>query len=151
MKKSTLVILLFLALFLLLFFLLRKPGQLLPEAPEQLIAGSGEKPVPELIESIPGELPGEHFVFIGDKNITPKELTIKAGETVIWKNVRSGTAQSYAYIFGTIGECRKPVLESDYPPGFAAGEEFRFTFMKPQECTYLESIRKYSGKIIVAE
>lgn len=112
-----------------------------------------EAPVtPEAVPVAPPEeaMPATHTILITEKGFEPVQLTINTGDTVIWKNVRNKpSTQFYAYIIGTVGPCRTPILESPYPPGIAPGESFNFTFNQAGQCTYIDGIQKQQGKIFI--
>ena len=90
-------------------------------------------------------------ISITDNGFVPKELKIKVGDMVVWKNARTGVGkQTFAYVIGASGACKRPALQSAYPPGIAVGDEFSYRFTVSQTCTYVDGIRTtQSGKVIV--
>lgn len=74
-----------------------------------------------------------HTVMMTADGFSPDKLYIKAGDTVVWKNVRSGTINK-AMIIG-VRECSK--VRSGF---FKPGESFSWTFDEPITCTIADGI-----------
>lgn len=145
-----------------------QPPAEVPAAPEAPVEAPAQPPVEEapapapVVEEKPAtnvtvaETAAQgkvHEILVSDGTFSPDRLTIKVGDTVVWKNVRTGSVgTSYMYIYGSLGPCRRPVLESEYPPGIPPGGQFNYTFTKPQLCTFVDGIRTTQfGKINVTE
>ena len=75
----------------------------------------------------------DQIVEITNDGFSPDELKIKVGETVVWKNVRSGKFKK-AMIVGA-QKCT-PVRSKFYLPG----EEFSWTFSEPLKCTIVDGM-----------
>lgn len=85
-----------------------------------------------------------HTVNVKTDGFDPKELTIKVGETIVWKNVRTGRYDK-AFIIGTLGVCRT-MKSTIYGPG----EEFSYTFNEAGKCTYTDGVyTTLTGKITI--
>ncbi|HLD80131.1 MAG TPA: hypothetical protein VJA18_06240 [Candidatus Nanoarchaeia archaeon] len=74
-----------------------------------------------------------HFVDLTSEGFEPNELTIQAGDTVVWQNVRSGQI-SKAFVIG-VRECAK-IRSKILTPG----ESFSWTFEEPIKCTIVDGI-----------
>ena len=100
---------------------------------------------PETEESDPDTLTGgsiaedeessvtTHAVKMTADGFSPDKLYIKAGDTVVWENTRSGTINK-AMIIG-VRECSK--VRSGF---LKPGESFSWTFDKPMTCTIADGI-----------
>lgn len=90
-----------------------------------------------------------HIISINDTGFVPAEITINAGDTVTWRNIRNmSSRQRQAYVIGTSLLCKRPKLQGPYPQD--VGEEYSYIFTEVQECTYVDGIRtSQSGKITV--
>lgn len=74
-----------------------------------------------------------HTVKMTVDGFSPDKLYIKVGDTVVWKNVRSGSINK-AMIIG-VRECNK--VRSGI---LKAGESFSWTFTEPMTCTIADGI-----------
>lgn len=74
-----------------------------------------------------------HTVKMTAEGFSPDKLYIKAGDTVVWKNTRSGTINK-AMIIG-VRECSK--VRSGF---FKPGESFSWTFDTAMTCTIADGI-----------
>lgn len=84
-----------------------------------------------------------HFVELTDSGFEPDMLTIKAGDTVVWQNVRTGNINR-ALVIG-VRECAK--MRSKL---FTPGESFSWTFDEPMECTVVDGIvTTVASKVVV--
>lgn len=91
--------------------------------------------------------PGTHIVTIKDLKLNPQELTIREGDTVVWKHEdeweRNGETKHY--LAAHTNEFRSPILYY--------GDKFEHTFGKAGTFTYIDIIYKdrdyMRGKIIV--
>src|SRR3989344_244474 len=100
---------------------------------------------PETEESDPDALTGgsiaedeepsvtTHTVKMTADGFSPDKLYIKAGDTVVWENTRSGSINK-AMIIG-VRECSK--VRSGF---LKPGESFSWTFDKPMTCTIADGI-----------
>ncbi|MDP3698400.1 MAG: hypothetical protein Q8R47_02335 [Nanoarchaeota archaeon] len=114
-----------------------------PAAPEaipeaaQTVQSQTEKSSPSPTGSVVVE-PEEpkaatHIVKMTADGFSPDKLYIKVGDTVVWKNTRSGTINK-AMIIG-VRECR------EVRSGFLnPGESFSWTFDKPLTCTIADGV-----------
>ncbi len=105
-----------------------------------------EEPVTN--ESEETELPaGSYIITIKDLKLDPQELTIKKGETVIWKHEDTWESDESTkhYIAAHSNEFRSPI--------FYYGETFSHTFNKTGTFTYIDVLYKgrdfMRGTIIV--
>ncbi len=91
-------------------------------------------PLPaEKAATTPSVAETERVVLVKDNGFEPSELTINAGDTVVWKNARSGRLTT-AIIQGS-KQCvniKSPLLKY--------GQEFRIKFSKPISCQIIEAI-----------
>lgn len=86
-----------------------------------------------------------HTVKMTADGFSPDKLYIKVGDTVVWKNIRSGTINK-AMIIG-VRECRE--VRSGF---LKPGESFSWTFDKPMTCTIADGIMTTKeSKIFVEE
>lgn len=85
-----------------------------------------------------------HIVKMTADGFSPDKLYIKAGDTVTWKNTRSGTINK-AMIIG-VRECSK-VRSSFFNPG----ESFSWTFDKPVTCTIADGVMTTTESRIFVE
>lgn len=84
-----------------------------------------------------------HFVELTDGGFEPNMLTIKAGDTVVWQNVRTGNINK-ALVLG-VRECAKIRSKLMTP-----GESFSWTFDEPVKCTVVDGIiTTIESKIVV--
>ena len=74
-----------------------------------------------------------HFIDLTESGFEPDLLTIKAGDKVVWQNVRSGQI-SKAFVIG-VRECAKIISKILTP-----GESFSWTFEEPIKCTIVDGI-----------
>ncbi len=106
----------------------------------------------ETPEEVIGEPASKTYTITIDNNgFRPAVLTIAVGDTVLWKNARTikGTMAN-AYLVGSSIACRRPKLESKYPPGILVGETFNHTFTQAGECIYVDGIQTTKkGTIII--
>ncbi len=86
-----------------------------------------------------------HTVEMIDSGFSVLSITIKAGDTVIWKNEREKTGKlERAMIIGT-RNCQQ--VRSDF---FASGESFRWTFTEAGTCEVVDGIyTTESMKVVV--
>ena len=75
----------------------------------------------------------KHVVKLIEGGFSEKELTIKAGDTIVWKNERTGRVKK-GLVFGN-QKCRD--VKSSF---IMAGEEFSWTFEKPMFCLISDGI-----------
>jgi plastocyanin len=75
----------------------------------------------------------DKVVEITNDGFSPDVLTIKVGETVVWKNVRNGNFKK-SMIVGA-QKCTK--VRSDF---YLPGEEFSWTFTEPLKCTFVDGM-----------
>ena len=80
-----------------------------------------------------------HYVSLIAGGFEVKDITIKVGETVAWKNDREGTLQK-ALVLGT--EQCQPLRSKMFGPG----EVYRWTFTQKQTCTVVDGI--YTTKLM---
>jgi plastocyanin len=104
-----------------------EPAETQPEESNTLTGG--------LVADIEPEEPQSttHIVMMTADGFGPDKLHIKVGDTVVWKNVRSGTINK-AMIIG-VRECSK--VRSGF---FKPGESFSWTFDEPVTCTIADGI-----------
>ncbi len=90
---------------------------------------------------------GETYtVEMTNEGFSKSLLTINAGDTVVWKNVRTGSVLNKAMIIG-VRDCR--MVKSNF---FLPGESFSWTFKKPGECVIVDGIMTtQSSKIIIEQ
>jgi plastocyanin len=109
------------------------------------------EPVPEVIEDTPVVEPEvvevaetTHQVEINKNGFEPKEIDIKVGDTVVWKNVRSGRLDK-TMILGSQScvNIKSAIL--------MPGDEFSHTFEKVRECTFIDAITTTQIMKIVVE
>ncbi len=96
----------------------------------------------------------EYVVQITDTGFKPKTITINAGDSIAWENVRvnGSVGVRKAYIVGVGGNCRRPKLESPYPPGIATNESWSYQFNEAGTCTYIDGVQTtHSGNVIINE
>lgn len=80
-----------------------------------------------------GSGPETHTIEMNDEGFSTGELTIKAGDTIVWQNVRQGRMKG-AMVIG-MRECR------DAKSGlFNPGESFSWTFKEAGICTIVDGI-----------
>lgn len=91
-----------------------------------------------------------HVVDITTDGFDPQTITIDAGDTVKWNNVRtSSDSASEAFIIGSTGPCRSD-MKTPYPPGIQPGESWSHTLNESGRCKYIDGIRtKQTGFIEV--
>ena len=125
--------------------------QIVPPVTSQENLTMPENETTDEIQVSPEPTTKTSIITITDIGFKPIEITINAGDTIVWKNARKTTEKSgYAYIIGSSIDCRRPKLESPYPPGIAPGETFNYTFTTPGTCTYVDGIRTtQKGTIII--
>lgn len=85
-----------------------------------------------------------HFVELTDSGFEPDMLTVKAGDTVVWQNVRTGNINR-ALVIG-VRECAK--MRSKL---FTPGESFSWTFDEPMKCTVVDGIVTTIASEVVVE
>ncbi|MBI2572624.1 hypothetical protein HYV86_02080 [Candidatus Woesearchaeota archaeon] len=78
-----------------------------------------------------------HVVELRNATFSPEKLTIKVGDTVTWKNMRSGY-YGRAMIVGS-RQCRE--IRSEI---FDSGETFSWTFTQPNDCTITDGFITYT-------
>ena len=106
-------------------------------------------PEEEQAEEQTGEpkLQNVHEVLIKDLRLEPQELTIKIGETVVWKHEDKWEGVTKHAIAAHNNEFRSPMLYF--------GETFNHTFNRTGTFTYIDVVYKerdfMRGKIIVEE
>ncbi|HLD40113.1 MAG TPA: hypothetical protein VJB13_03155 [Candidatus Nanoarchaeia archaeon] len=86
-----------------------------------------------VIEPKPQPQAATHIVKMTADGFSPDKIYIKVGDTVEWKNTRSGTINK-AMIIG-VRECRE--VRSGF---FKPGESFTWTFDKPVTCTIADGV-----------
>ena len=111
------------------------------EAPSAEKTPENIPPVPEVPAPTPEPVPkpktGEnHYVNLIDGGFEKgKEvITIKAGDTVIWQNVREKIQFNKGMIIGT-QKC-----SSIKSPIFPPGDSFKWTFSEPMTCVIVDGI-----------
>jgi plastocyanin len=112
------------------------------------------EPVPEVIdesEEVVEDIPAveevsetTHQIELNKDGFDPKEIDIKVGDTIVWKNVRSGNLNQ-AMILGSQSciDIKSKLLES--------GDEFSHTFEKVRKCTFVDAITTTQTMKIVIE
>lgn len=91
--------------------------------------------------------PGTHIITIKDLRLNPQELTIKKGDTIVWKHEDTWeqNGETRHLLYQHFGEFRTPPLYY--------GDTFNHTFNKTGTYTYNDAIYKdrdyMRGKIIV--
>jgi len=85
-----------------------------------------------------------HFIDLTESGFEPDLLTIKAGDKVVWQNVRSGQI-SKAFVIG-VRECAK-IRSKILTPG----ESFSWTFEEPIKCTIVDGIMTTVESKVVVE
>ncbi len=101
------------------------------------------------ISAVPKTIPAEptaksHTVLLIGGGFEIREVRIKAGDTVIWKNEREGR-YSKALVLGTKA-CAK--LKSSF---FGPGELFRWKFEAPGECVVVDGIYTTQTMKVIVE
>ena len=102
---------------------------------------------PEINETQEELPPGTHIIVIKDLKLEPQELTIKQGETIIWKHEDSSEEDELTkhYIAAHSNEFRSEI--------FYFGQTFNHTFENTGEFTYIDVLYKdrkaMAGTIIV--
>jgi plastocyanin len=83
--------------------------------------------------------PGTHIVTIKDLSLSPKELTIKQGDTVVWKHEDTweNDGETRHYLAAHSNEFRSPI--------FYYGETFEHTFENEGTFTYIDVLYKDRG------
>ncbi len=85
-----------------------------------------------------------HIVKMTNEGFSKSSLTINAGDTVVWENVRTGSVLNKAMIIG-VRDCRN--IKSKF---FLPGESFSWTFEEPGECVVVDGIMTtQSSRIII--
>lgn len=98
-------------------------------------------------DTAPEPVPEEttHVIEINNTDFIPEEITIEAGDTVVFKNVRSGRFEDALILGASYSDCRD--MES---PTFGPGEEFSYTFEEPGKCVFIDAIiTTIAGEIII--
>ena len=116
-----------------------------PEEPEIIEEPTTEEPeVEDTPDSEPVEEgPQQHEVKMVNDGFSETSITVKVGDTVVWKNTRSGTLKT-AMIIGT-QECRNARSEI-----FSSGESYSYTFEEEMSCTIVDGIMTtQSMKVVV--
>lgn len=85
-----------------------------------------------------------HIVKMTADGFSPNKLYIKPGDTVEWKNVRSGTINK-AMIIG-VRECSK--VRSGF---FKPGESFSWTFDQQISCTFADGVLTTAESKVIVE
>jgi plastocyanin len=85
-----------------------------------------------------------HQVEINKNGFDPKELDIKVGDTIVWKNVRSGRLNKVMILGSQLCVNIKSAI-------LMPGEEFSYTFDKAQKCTFIDGITTTQTMKIVIE
>ena len=85
-----------------------------------------------------------HIVKMTADGFSPDKIYIKAGDTVKWKNTRSGTINK-AMIIG-VRECHE--VRSGF---FKPGQSFSWTFDKPVTCTIADGVMTTKESKIIVE
>ncbi len=99
-------------------------------------------PEPEESKAAEPQVSVNTIKIVGN-NFEPAEVTIKAGDKVVWENTRSGMLEK-AMIKGT----KKCVFLKS--PIFLGGETFEWTFTEPGTCEFIDAITSIKvGKVIV--
>jgi len=121
-------------------------GAVVAEVPEEIDAPAEEVVVPEEVLQPPVELgPQSTYVILDGVGFGVKEVKIKVGETVAWKNEREGRQQR-AMVLGTQW-CA--FVKSGF---FNPGEVYRVTFNKAGTCTVVDGMYTTElMKVIVTE
>lgn len=85
-----------------------------------------------------------HIIKMTNEGFSKSLLTINAGDTVVWENVRTGSVLNKAMIIG-VRDCRN-IKSKFYRPG----ESFSWTFEEPGECVVVDGIMTtQSSRIII--
>ena len=108
-----------------------------------------EEPVVQAQEPTPAPVVSQnqiHLIEILNNTFSPETLTIKVGDTVTWKNTRSGF-NGRAMIIGS-RQCRD--VKSNM---FGPGETFSWTFNRTDECTITDGfiVGTEAGIITIVE
>ncbi len=85
-----------------------------------------------------------HTVKMVDGGFSVAELKVKAGDTVVWQNIRQGRFKT-AMVMG-VRECRGIKSGS-----FDSGESYRWTFEEAGECTVVDGIYTEETMKVVVE
>lgn len=116
-------------------------GRTIAEPPKETPAEEVAEPAAEEVKTA-----ATHTVkFVGNK-FEPAELTVKVGDTVVWKNERDSPTLNKAMVLGTktCAFVKSPLLQS--------GETFEWTFTEPGTCQIVDGyIASTFGKVIVEE
>ncbi len=111
-----------------------QPADQLPEQGEEEEESSAE-PADELTGSVVAEedLPQTHAVDLIEGGFSTDSITIKVGDSVVWKNEREGR-YTKGLIIGA-QKCR--AVRSDF---LAPGDSFTWTFTKAETCLIVDGI-----------
>ena len=121
------------------------PVEITPVEPEPTLTETAPAANTTETATTPAAAETTHTVNVKTSGFDPDELTIAVGDTVIWKNVRTGEKLNKAFIIGTLGVCRTMKSEM-YEPG----EEFSYTFHEAGKCTYTDGVyTTLVGKITI--
>lgn len=107
------------------------------QAPEEVEA--------EQVEEVETASTTHTIKFVGTK-FEPAELTVKAGDTVVWVNERDSPNLNKAMVVGTKScvPVKSKLLE--------AGETFEYTFTEPMVCEIVDGyVTSVFGKVVVEE
>ena len=96
-------------------------------------SGSANSVTGDVVADVEEPLFATHTVRMTADGFSPDKIYIKVGDTVVWKNTRSGNINK-AMIIG-VRECSK--VRSGF---FKPGESFSWTFDQPMTCTIADGI-----------
>ena len=85
------------------------------------------------------------LVSVTNDGFHPDNLTITAGDTVIWENSRTLKTTADAFIVGV----RKCIFLKS--PTFSPGESWNYTFIAPIICNYVDGIQTTQSGTITVE
>lgn len=114
---------------------------------DSIFSGSGEEEeveVKKIEKKEEPKGPKKHIVEMNDQGFDVEKINIKAGDTVVWENTRTGRFNK-AMVVGTI-KCIK--VRSSF---FESGESFNWTFEKPETCTIVDGIMTTEMMKVVVE
>lgn len=157
MNKTTVSIILFVILVAAGYFFIKG---LITEKPvdtsvyQSETTPATEPPMPTPVTPSESVSANTHAVIISDTGFTPRSLTIRKGDTVIWKNESSDASWPASAIhpthksYPTTGGCLGSTF--DACRGLAPGESWSFTFNEIGDWSFHDHVNPaWNGKIIV--
>lgn len=114
---------------------------------ELLPYGHGKyQPLPELLP-LPGQVAVMYVVELTDDGFSTRELNLKVGDTLQWKNTRQGRFGRYTDAF-IIGGWDCPTIKSEI---LHPEDTFTHTFTEPGRCTITDGIYTRESMFISIE